>query len=287
MIAVFQREFKSYFSNMIGYVVVAALTFFLGYAYCAYNVGAGYPYFGISLSAMVVYLLILTPLLTMKSLSEEKKTKTDQLLLTAPVSVTQVVLGKYLAMMAVLGIPMLISCIYPLLLLQQTYHSLLIDYCCILAYFLLGGVYIAIGMFVSSLTESQIISAVLSFAIFYLMSIMQSLTSHIPEASQANAIGFCVLALVIGLLIYHVTKNFYAAAMCFLWMVIAIWVIYFIDNTLFVGALAKVLNAISFSNGISYFANGIFNVTDMVMNLSMIIIFVFLTVQSVQKRRWN
>lgn len=287
MIAVFQREFKSYFNNMIGYVVIAALTFFLGYAYCYYNVYVGYPYFGISLSGMVVYLLILMPVLTMRSLSDERKTKTDQLLLTSPVSVTQVIFGKYLAMMAVFAIPMLIACVYPVLLAQQTYHSLLIDYCCILAYFLLGGVYIAIGMFISSLTESQIISAVLSFAVFYLMSVMESLTSHIPEASFANAVGFCILALVIALIINHVTRNLYAAVIAFLWMIIAIWAVYFISSSLFVGALAAILNAVSFSNGISYFANGIFNVSEIVLYVSVIFLFVFLTVQSVQKRRWN
>lgn len=287
MIAIFQREFKSYFSNMIGYVVTAVLTFFFGYAYCVYNVSAGYPYFGIALSVLTVYLLILTPLITMRSLSEEKKTKTDQMLLTAPISVTKVIMGKFLAMMAVLGVPMLISCIFPLLLLQQTYHNLLIDYCCIFAYYLMGGAFIAIGMFISSLTESQIIAAVLSFAVYYLMTVMESLTSYIPETSIAGTIGFCLLAFIIALIIYRVTKNFYASFICFLLMAIAVWAIYFIDSTLLVGTLATVLNAVSFTNGISYFANGIFNVTDIVFSLSIIIIFVFLTVQSVQKRRWN
>jgi ABC-2 type transport system permease protein len=272
---------------MIGYVVVAALSFFFAYAYCMYNVRVGYPYFGIALSSMVVYLLILVPILTMRSLSDERKTKTDQLLLTSPVSVTGLVLGKYLAMLCVLGIPMLISCIYPILLAQQTYHSLLIDYCSILAYFILGGVYIAIGMFISSLTESQIISAVISFAVFYVMSIMTNLTSHISDASYVNAIGFVILAFVIALLINHITKNLYAACMCFLVMAIAIGAVYYINNGLFVGAIASILNALSFSNGISYFANGIFNVQDLVLYLSVIFLFVFLTVQSVQKRRWN
>jgi ABC-2 type transport system permease protein len=203
------------------------------------------------------------------------------------VSVTGLVLGKYLAMLAVLAIPMLISCIYPILLAQQTYHSLLIDYCCIVAYFVLGGVYIAIGMFISSLTESQIISAVISFAVFYVMSIMENLTSHIPDASYANAIGFGIVALIIALLINHITKNLYAACMSFLVMCLAIGAVYYINDGLFVGALASILNALSFSNGISYFAAGIFNVQDMVLYLSVIFLFVFLTVQSVQKRRWN
>lgn len=287
MIAVFQKEFKSYFNNMIGYAVIAALSFFLGYAYCYYNVKVGYPYFGIALSGMVVYLLILVPILTMRSLSDERKTKTDQMLLTSPVSVTQIILGKYLAMMAVFAIPLLIACVYPLLLAQQTYHSLLIDYSCILAYFLLGGVYIAIGMFISSLTESQIISAVLSFAVFYLMSVMESLTIHIPDASYANAVGFCIIALIIALIINHITRNLYAAAVCFLWLVIAVWAVYFINSGLYVGTLASMLNALSFSNGISYFSYGIFSVPEIVLFVSVIFLFVFLTVQSVQKRRWN
>lgn len=287
MTAVFQKEFKSYFNNMIGYVVVAALTFFLGYAYCYYNVYLGYPYFGIALTQTVVYVLILTPILTMRCLSDERRTKTDQMLLTSPVSVTQVILGKYLAMLAVFAIPMLISCIFPVLLAQQAYHSLLIDYSSILAYFLMGGAYIAIGMFVSSLTESQIISAVLSFAVFYLMSMMETLTGYIPESSLVNAIGFCVAALIIALLVNYITRNLYAAVITFSWLVIAIWAVYFINRNLFVGALASILNTLSFSTGISYFAYGIFDVSQIVLFISVIILFIFLTVQSVQKRRWN
>ena len=211
MTAIFQKEFKAFFSNMIGYVVVAALCFFFGFSYVNYNVYRGYPYFGIALSGVVVYLLILVPILTMRSLSDERKTKTDQLLLTAPVSVAKIVLGKYFAMMAVFAIPLLISCVFPLIQLTQTYHSLLIDYVSIFAYFLLGGVYISIGMFVSSLTESQIISAVVSFGVFYLMSAMENIAGHIPETSYVNAIGFCVVALIICVIIYIMTKNLYAS----------------------------------------------------------------------------
>ncbi len=287
MIAVFQREFKSYFNNMIGFVIVAAWCFFIGYSYCVYNVSYGYPYFGIALAGTVVYLLILTPILTMRSLSDERKTKTDQMLLTAPVSVTQMVLGKFLAMAAVFAIPLLISCIYPILLQQQTYHSLAIDAASMVAFFLLGCAYISIGMFISSLTESQIISAVISFAVFYLMSAMENITANIPDTTYVNALGFCVLALVVAVIVYFVTKNLYASIITLLCLVIAIWAVYFIDSTVYAGLLATVLNTISLYDGISYFANGIINVQDLVLFLSVIVIFVFLTVQSVQKRRWN
>lgn len=287
MKAVFQREFKSYFNNMMGYVIVAAWCFFIAYSYCAYNLSYGYPYFGIALAGTVTYLLILTPILTMRCLSDEKKTKTDQLLLTSPVSVTQIVLGKFFAMAAVFGIPVLISCIYPLTLLQMESHSMVIDYCSIVAFFILGCAYISIGMFISSLTESQIIAAVLSFAVFYLMSAMENITANIPETTYINALGFCVIALIIAIIVYYTTKNLYASGMTLLCLLIVIWAVYFIDKTVYAGLLATVLNTVSLYNGLSYFANGIINVQDLALFLSVIVVFIFLTVQSVQKRRWN
>ena len=113
MLAIYKREVRSYFQSMVGCVFVAFLIAFTGIYFMAYNLTAGYPYFSYTLSGTLIVFIVGIPLITMRSFSEERKNKTDQLLLTAPVSLWKVVLGKYLAMVTVIGIPNVIFCAFP------------------------------------------------------------------------------------------------------------------------------------------------------------------------------
>lgn len=174
MAAIYKRELKSYFQCMTGYVFIAFLVLFVGIYFMAYNLMSGYPYFSYTLSGMVTIVMIGIPVLTMRSFADDRKTKTDQLLLTAPVSVPNMVLAKYLSMVTVFAVPVLISCLCPLIIKMNGTAYLKADYASILAFFLLGCVYIAIGMFISSTTESQIIAAVGTFgAILLPLSVAQ------------------------------------------------------------------------------------------------------------------
>ena len=139
MLAIYKRELKSYFHSMTGCVFIAFLVMFTGIYFMAYNLNAGYPYFSYTLSGSLIVFLVGIPLLTMRSFSEERKTKTDQLLLTAPVSLTKVVLGKYFAMVTVLAVPNVIFCLFPLLIKLQGTAYLLVDYSSIAVFFLLGS----------------------------------------------------------------------------------------------------------------------------------------------------
>ena len=161
MKAIYKREVSSYFNSMIGWIFVAVLTVFIGIYFFAYNLFQGYPYFSLSLGSSLFIFMVVVPILTMRSMADERHTKTDQLLLTAPVSVTAVVLGKYFAMLTVFAVPVAIACLCPLIIALNGTAFLLADYGAILAFFLLGAVEIAVGMLISSLTESQIIAGVL------------------------------------------------------------------------------------------------------------------------------
>ena len=152
MLAIYKREVRSYFQSMVGCVFVAFLIAFTGIYFMAYNLTAGYPYFSYTLSGTLIVFIVGIPLITMRSFSEERKNKTDQLLLTAPVSLWKVVLGKYLAMVTVIGIPNVIFCAFPLIIKAQGIAYLKVDYISIGVFFLLGCVYAAIGMFLSALT---------------------------------------------------------------------------------------------------------------------------------------
>ena len=160
MTAIYKKELKSYLTSMIGYLFMAFTLALFGLYFTAINLQQGYPEIGYALQNSAFILLIAVPVLTMRVLSEEQKNKTDQLLLTAPVKISDIILGKYLALLTIYVIPVLIMCLYPLLLGTHGTVSYAVSYTSILGYFLLGAAYISVGVFVSSITESQVIAAV-------------------------------------------------------------------------------------------------------------------------------
>ena len=170
MTAVYKRELKSYLTSMIGYLFIFFVLVLTGVYFSAYQLSAAYPKFEYTLSSLTFVFLIGVPLLTMRVLAEERKQKTDQLLLTAPVSVGNIVMGKYLALVTVYAIPVLIMCTYPLIMAKFGEVSYAASYTGILGFFLLGCANLAIGVFLSALTESQVIAAVLT--VVFLLSLI-------------------------------------------------------------------------------------------------------------------
>lgn len=239
MKAIYKRELKSYFQSMIGYAFVAFMMAFVGIYFTAYNLNMGYPYFSYVLSSTLFIFMIAVPVLTMKSFAEERKSKTDQLLLTAPVSVTGVVLGKFFAMVTVFAIPVVMSCVYPLIIKMQGTAYLKVDYAAILVYFAIGCVYIAIGMFLSSLTESQIIAAVSTFAVLLVFNMWSGIIGFLPDGTIGS------------------------------------WLKEILAKLDFTALLTDLID------------NSLLDVSGVILCISMILVFVFLTIQTIQKRRWS
>ena len=186
MFAVLKREFRSYFQNVIGWLFVAALMALFGLYFYVYNLRQGYPYLYYTLSAITIIFMIAVPILTMRSFAEDRKNKTDQLMLTAPVPVAKVVLGKYLAMLAVFTVDIAVFCVTPLILRAFGTIPMGESYIAILAFWLYGAASIAVGLcaigiFISALTESQVIAAVLTFVVLFISYMMQSLTGLISS----------------------------------------------------------------------------------------------------------
>ena len=184
MLAIYKRELKSYFRSFIGLLFIAVTLFFLGLYFTVYNLLNGYPYFAYSVSSVIFLFMLSVPILTMRILAEEKRSKTDQLILTAPVSVGAVVMGKFLALVTIFLIPTLIACVYPLIMANFGSVPMGEAYLSILAFFLFGTASIAVGVFLSSLTESQVIAAVLSFAVLFLGYMMPSICSIISSTGN-------------------------------------------------------------------------------------------------------
>ena len=286
MLAIYKRELKSYFHSMTGCVFIAFLVMFTGIYFMAYNLNAGYPYFSYTLSGSLIVFLVGIPLLTMRSFSEERKTKTDQLLLTAPVSLTKVVLGKYFAMVTVLAVPNVIFCLFPLLIKLQGTAYLLVDYSSIAVFFLLGCVYLAIGMFMSSLTESQIIAFISTFGILLLLYLWDGILSFLPGSALSGMIGILLILTLIVVYIYHMTKNWMLAAGIEAVGIAAALIVYFVKSSLYENLLTKLLGRLALADVfMNISSSNIVDVSGLLLYVSILIIFVFLTIQTIQKRR--
>ena len=288
MRAIYKREVSSYFNSMIGWLFIAVLTIFIGIYFMAYNLYAGYPYFSSSLNASMFIFMVIIPILTMRSMAEERHAKTDQLLLTSPASIPDVVIGKYLALLTVFVIPVLISCICPLIIKLNGTAYLRADYATIFAFFLVGAVEIAIGLLISTMTESQIIAAVGTFCALLVLYLWSGLVGYLPTSAIGSLVGILIAVGLICLLLQALSNNWKitgAAGACGL----AITVGFYLRNSAkFNSLLPNLLKKFSpLGTFTSFAADHVFDLRGMLMYLSLIALLVFLTVQVMQKRRWN
>ncbi len=286
MTAIYKRELKTYFCGMTGAIFTAFLLLMVGIYTTAYNLTFTYPNFEIVVSSVVIIFLLIIPIITMRSFSEDMHAKTDQLLYSLPMKLSSVVLAKYFALLTVLAIPVGITCLYPVLLSFFGKVNFAAAYGAILGFFLLGAALIAIGMFLSSLTESQVIAAVLTFGVFILVYLISSLTTLIPTTASASLFAFVLAAIAVGLILHLLTKNTVISASVGGVLVLATLLTYLIKKSLFEGAFSKVLNAIALFDRLNPFIDGIFDINSIVYFLSVAALFVFFTVQSMEKKRW-
>lgn len=236
MFAIYKKELKSYFRCFIGFLFIAVTLFFIGLYFSIYNMISGLPYFAYAISGVAFLFLLSVPVLTMRVMAEEKKSKTDQLILTAPVSVGNIVLGKFLALITVFLIPVAIACFYPLIMSHFGTVALGEAYLAIFAYFLYGMAAIAIGLLISSLTESQVIAAVLGFVVLFVGYMMQPICMAISSTGN--------------------------------------W-------------LTKILGCFDLYTPFGEMLNGTLNVEGVVYYISLTLLALYLTTQTIQKRRYS
>ena len=273
---------------MTGYVLTAFMVVFAGIYFMAYNLNMGVPYFSFVLLNINYILIIVVPLLTMRSFAEERKNRTDQLLLTSPVKLSEIVLGKYFAMVTVYAVPCLIFCIFPLIIKSVGVGYPKVDYTAIFLFFMMGCVYIAIGMFLSSLTESQVIAAVTTFGALLLVFLWGGLVEFLPTTKESGIIGMVLIISLAVFIIYKMTKNYFLAGILELIGVAGVVIVSFVKGEVFENLLVDLMNkfyiAEVFENAA---ANRLFDLSGLIMYLTVIGVFVFLTIQSIQKRRWS
>lgn len=288
MKAIYKREIRSYFNSMIGCVFAAFLTIIGGIYFMVYNLNSGYPFFSYSLAGVIFMLLVSVPVLSMKSFAEDRKNKTDQLLLTSPISLMDIVLGKYLAMITVFAVPCIIYCLFPLIIKFQGEAHLLVDYSSILAFFLLGCVYIGIGMFLSSLTESPVIAAISTCGALFFFYMLDNLLAYMPTSALSNLVILVIVIAAIAGIIYQMTKNQVIAGSIAGIGIIAGIAVYFIKSSLLESLFINLLEHLVLTDIFYNFSqNYIFDIGGLFTYISLIVLFVFLTIQTFQKRRWS
>lgn len=287
MTAVYKRELKSYLTSMVGYLFIFFVLIVTGIYFSAYQLAAAYPKFEYTLSALTFVFLIGVPILSMRVLAEERKQKTDQLLLTSPVSVGNIVMGKYLALVTVYAIPVLVMCAYPLIMSKFGDVSFASAYTAILGFFLLGCANLAIGVFMSALTESQVVAAVLTFVLLFAFYMMSGISSFFSRTSVSTCVAFGLLIVAAAIIIYIMIKNVFISVITCIVGEATLAVIYFVKPSVFEGGIQKILEVFDLSGHFSNFTNSILDVTGIVYFLSVIAVCLFLTIQSIQKRRWN
>lgn len=287
MTAIFKREFKSNFTNMTGYVLCTFILLFAGIFTMVLNLSGGYPNFEYVPNNMCFIFIIVMPILTMRVFAEERRQHTDQLLYSLPISMTRIVLGKYFALIATLAIPIAIITLYPLGLSLIGTIYLKLGLTTLLAFFLLGAALAAIGMFISSLTENMVVAAGICFVVMLLNFYISTLASYLPTGSFASLLAFAAVVLIIGLIMWLMTKNSVASLIFTFAAEGVLMICYVIWKSSFESLFPTIVRQLSVFDRFSTFVSGVFDVTGIIYFLSVIAIFVFLTVQVLEKRRWN
>ena len=287
MTAVLKHELKSYFRSMTAYVFRAGLLLAVGLGAMLYNIEAAVSNFEFALSYFSIIFAVIVPILTMRVIAEERKQRTDQLLYSLPITTTQVIVGKYLALLTVYMIPLCIVAVYPLIFSQFGDVYLLTSYGSMLAFFIMGAALIALGVFISSLTDNQGFAAGIGIAVILLNYFSVSLSEYVSTTAFGSVVALCVIILALGAVIKHLTKNENLAySVCFV-LIAAIAVTNFVNGGIFEGLLPSVMTKLSLFDRFTSYVNGIIDMTSIVYYASVIVFFLFLSIQSLEKRRYN
>jgi ABC-2 type transport system permease protein len=287
MIAIFKRELKAYFLTPIGYLYMGFFLLVAGIFYTFSNLLPADSRFSGFLGSILLIYLFAIPLLTMRLFSEEKRQKTDQLLLTSPVTITEIVCGKFLAALAIYILTLLVTVLYVIVIavfgdLQgwETLGSYI-------GFIFLGASYIAVGVFISASTENQLTAALVTFFSLLVVWIIEPLSRIIPANTTVGLISASVLTLALVLFLYINTRNWIIVLSILIAAALAISGFYLFNRTVFYGFAQKFLDWFSLNRRYESFSMGLLKFDSLLYYASFTGLFLFLTVRLIEKRRWN
>jgi ABC-2 type transport system permease protein len=287
MLAILSKELRSYFYSATGYVFMGIFLLISGLFFANYNLIPASPQYGNVLSSSIFVFLMLVPVITMKLLAEERNQKTDQLLITSPLSVTEIVVGKYLASVALFFITLCITFLYPAILAHYgtiTIGEIMASY---IGFALMGASFISIGIFISSLTENQVIAAVATLGLLIFVWIADMVQQGLPSGKNAGIIFAAILVLGVALVIYFVTRNVFMAGLEVIIGAVIITIILIKKSVLFEGFVPRFFGWFSLIKRYDSFSMGILDVSAIVYYITFSIAFVYFAICMIEKRRWS
>ena len=287
MIAVLKHELSGYFHSLTAYIFSAFLLAFVGIGALIYNIQSAVANFEYVLGYVCLGFAVIIPILTMRVIAEERKQKTDQLLYSLPIRTSQIVMGKYFALLTVYLVPLCIVAVYPLIFAQFGEVYLPTSYGSLFAFFMMGAAMIAAGTFISSLTENQGFAAGIAVPVILLNYYSVTLAEYVSATASGSAAALIVTAVLLGFVIRHLTKNRNFAYGISILIMLAVVIIYFADSSRFEGLVPDIMTKLSLFERFYTFVNGVFDLTAIIYYITVIIFFLFLSVQSLEKRRYN
>ena len=287
MFAIFKRELRSYFQTPIGCLFMGLFLLLMG---IFFSFGNLFPrrseYMGFLGGTLLIFLFAV-PLLTMRLFSEEKRQKTDQLLLTSPVSIAGIVCGKFFAALAVFCATLLITVSYALVIAVhgdlQTWETL----GSYIGFVFLGASYISIGLFISAATENQLNAALLTFFTLMIIWILDPLAQAIPATTQIGVISAAVLLGFLVIFLFINTRNWVIALGAAALGALVIWLFYSFNRNVYFGFIQNFMGWFSLNRRYESFSMGLLRVDSLLYYVSFSGLFLFLTVRLIEKRRWN
>lgn len=287
MKAIFNKEFKSFFNHPIGYIFMGVFLLISGLFFTLYNLLPNSSYYIDVLNSITFVFLFLVPILTMRSIADETKERTDQLLLTSPLKVWKIVVGKYLASILLFFITLLITGIYPIILSFYSDVAMAPIITAYIGFGLMGAAFISVGVFISSLTDNQVTAAVGTFGALLIIWILDWVIQVMPTSRAAGIVLAVILVCALTVIIYYSTKNIYISGFINVVGIVTIVVINFVNVNLFEGFTARFFQGFSLLKRYEPFVMGLLNVSSIVYYITFSTAFIFLTIRIIDKRRWS
>lgn len=190
MRAIFEKEIKNYFLTPIGYIFASAFMAISALFFVFQTLTSGYAEIDTMLSYVNIICIFIVPVLTMQSFSEERGKKTDQLLLTAPVKISEIVMGKYFAALCVFLLTLVLSLVFPVILFIIGKPVLSETVGTYVGFVFIWSVFIAIGVYISSMTESQVVAAILTFVVLFVLYLVEMIAGSINNEIAKTVLGW-------------------------------------------------------------------------------------------------
>ncbi len=287
MTAILKKELRNYFNTVIGWGFLGFFVLITGYFFVGQNIVTGSLNYNDTLASSLSMFMILIPILTMRLFSEETRQKTNQLLYCSPVSIKSIVAGKFLSAIILFIIGIAITFIFPVMLHQYGDVDWGLTISGTAGYFMIGMCIISVGLFISAITDNQIISATATFVAAFLLLMMDNIASSAPITVMSSLIFVAVIIIAVSLVIYNSTKNLIVSAVfAVIGCVIAVGV-YLYNQNFYDGLIINVLGWFSILNRYENFYIGIVSVSDIVYYITFTFAFLYLSVNVIEKRRWN